>query len=620
MTETKKETKREAVSRTISDFKFVAKCVNKHEPALIPLKILGMVLGCGEIYIGEYYIKWVIDGMNQLLANPAGQNIFLEIMKLIFSVQFAYLLIGGASLYVDMILISRKEYQLRYKLQLELVELSARQDLECYEDHDYYENHEAYIRQSDTRIPDTLNFALDAVNGVMQLATVITVIVALDPFAMIVVALMVILSAIDQNKTIKYSYDRYLAEQSLNRKSDYIKRVAHHKDFASEVRIFHLKDFLMKQLNDNFSEKYSIYQDANYKFWKLKHIVQIIRTMIVTPIMLGYISYRVLTGAITIGDFAVLFSAVYGVANRLTDVIKAVDRLNFESQYFVQRIRKVFERKSKIEGPQTGKKPISSIETIEFRNVFFNYPGSGEPALRGVSFTAHPGEKIALVGRNGAGKSTMVKLLLRLYDCTDGMILVNGEDIREYDVLQLRDCCAVVIQGYHILNLSLLDNICYGQKYTETELEDALKFAELDEKVAHLPHGIDTFITKEFSEDGIELSGGESQKIALARATVREKASCMILDEPNSALDVYAEIKLNEKVFDKDNDETVLMITHRLAAAVKAEKIVLLEDGKVSATGNHEQLMQTSETYEKMFMAQAKMYLQESEDSEATIA
>ena len=332
-----------------------------------------------------------------------------------------------------------------------------------------------------------------------------------------------------------------------------------------------------------------------------------ITNVILLSILLTYISWRTLSGFITIGGFSVLYSAVFSVNGNIAGLFISGGRLSNECEYYVSRLRYMLTAENEIEDSK-GELTLSHIEEVEFSHVFFSYPGHEETVLDDVSFKINKGEHVALVGKNGAGKSTMVKLILRLYDVTGGQILINGHDIREYDVRSLRDCFATVLQDYQIFSFSIKDNMCFDKPIPEERIKAALDFTDMTERIENkCENGLDTYIGREFDPSGVNFSGGELQRLAIARGLARSADFC-IWDEANSALDPFAEAALNKAILDENADKTMLIVTHRLTAAVSATKIIHIENGKLMSFGSHAALMESDPFYREMFMSQAAFY------------
>ena len=278
---------------------------------------------------------------------------------------------------------------------------------------------------------------------------------------------------------------------------------------------------------------------------------------------------------------------------------------------YAEKFRKLLDYEPVIEVAD-GLTPDKSAGALELHNVSFRYPNTDKDTLKDISIEIKPGEKIAIVGENGAGKTTFVKLLMRLYDVTDGSIKYNGHDIREYKTSEYRKKISAVFQDYNIYAATLAENVLLRtyKKEDEKDVIEALKKADFSKKLSKLPDGIYTNLTREFSEDGVNLSGGESQKIAISRVFLNdEDRAISILDEPSSALDPVSEYKLNKNLIDHAQNDTVIFISHRLSTTRMADRIYLFEHGSIIEQGSHEELMAHNGRYREMFDRQAKNYI-----------
>lgn len=590
------------IKSTFNDVKLMFKYVVENDKLLLILKTFAILINSLQVYIGTMYIKWILD----YIINYDLSSNFLNLIIYVTKIQLVSLFCYTISLLVSKIIIPKREYKLKNVLQNIFISKSLTQDLSLYENYSFYDNYTKCIRYADSKAIEIVNLVFSVFQHFLNLIIISSVIFVLNHYLFIIIGFMVIVSFIDQNVSNKLSYKQYEAEQSIDRKSDYIKKIAHHKDFAKEVRIFSLKNFLIRKLNQNFDEKYAIYKEANKKYWRFKYIIHLINSLFLTPILIIYISINVIKGEISIGDFTVLFSACFSVSNYLSNIVNSIDKLNFESEYYISKLKKVLLGESTIEISYNSGKILKQIESIEFKNVCFAYPDHEEIVLDNICFILYKNESVALIGKNGSGKSTIIKLLLRLYDPISGNIFINGIDIKEYNIKSLRSTFSVVMQDYNIYSLSILDNICLDLDYDKIKLDNAIEFSGLEEKISKLNNGVNSYIGREFDENGNDFSGGEMQKIALARAYYRNNY-CMIFDEANSALDVYAEFKLNEKILEIANNLTII-ISHRLTTTTNVSKIIFIDNGKVKEIGNHKELMDKKEYYYDMFMKQAEKY------------
>jgi len=322
-------------------------------------------------------------------------------------------------------------------------------------------------------------------------------------------------------------------------------------------------------------------------------------------IMILLLYKLIIKGTILLGDFAAANSAVWQLYHQVNSLIEHL--LKFpEHSLYTEKFRTFMEYVPKVVG---GSRDVPEFSEIRFNNVSFAYTPEAEKSLQDIDMVIRKNEKIAIVGYNGAGKSTLIKLLLHLYDPTSGSISLNGVDLKEYDMEQYRKKIGVVFQDYQIFAATLAENVMASQ-YTEDMCDTVLR--ALDEstfsnKLAELENGIDTPLTREFSERGINLSGGESQKVALARVFAKDY-ELLVMDEPSSALDPMAEYELNQTILKYAKNKTIIFISHRLSTTRMADRIFMFDSGRLIEQGSHDELMKTNGKYAEMFRMQAEKY------------
>ena len=323
----------------------------------------------------------------------------------------------------------------------------------------------------------------------------------------------------------------------------------------------------------------------------------------------GILGYYVLQGALSMGSFSLaigniaLFREYFGkISDTLVGYSDTAKYMEYYNRFMVleSRFRKTGRERVRISADDSF--------DIAFRDVSFRYPGQAEFALEHMSFTVHSREKISIVGENGAGKSTLVKLLMRLYDPTEGEILVNGIDIRQYDYEEYLSMFAPVFQDYKLFAFTVGENISSFGNENQEKVEEAARKSGIHGKIMQLPGKYETFLTKQFDEEGVEFSGGEQQKIALARTYCKTRALITILDEPTSALDPRAEYAVYQEFNDLIGERTAFFISHRLASAKFFDKILVIKDKRVSEYGSHAELMQRDGYYHMLFDMQASYY------------
>lgn len=320
-----------------------------------------------------------------------------------------------------------------------------------------------------------------------------------------------------------------------------------------------------------------------------------------------YIGLKSMTGVFAVGSIVKYSGGVLQFAGAFSGMMDAFSQLRANGSY----LREYFRFVDLPEEQQEGKAPCTAERQscrIEVRNVSFRYPGRSEYALRNVSFTIEPGETIAIVGRNGSGKTTMIKLLCRLYDPTEGEILCNGVDIREYDMEAYRAMLGVVFQDFKLFSFTLGQNVGSCVEFDRQKAETCLKKAGLEERLRGMEKGLDTYLYKEFDENGVEISGGEAQKVALARALYKQ-TPLIILDEPTAALDPIAEAEIYAKFGEIVGEKTSVFISHRLSSCRFCDRILVFSDKTLVQQGKHDALLREQDgCYAKLWNAQAQYY------------
>jgi ATP-binding cassette subfamily B protein len=490
---------------------------------------------------------------------------------------------------------------------LRLMRHAATLDLEDFEDSELQDRLERARRQASGR----MTLMGQVFNQVQDLVTILSFaagLVVYAPWLILLLAVALIPSFIGEAHFNAQSYWLNYNRSPERRELDYVRQTAASVETAKEVKIFGLNRFLL--------DRYSALADS---FFRANKAIAVRRASwggllsaigtIAYYVAYGYVIWRTIHGEFTIGDLTFVAASFRRLGQMMEGLLSGFTQVSGQAMY-LDDIFSFFEIQAEIVSPPNARPVPNPIrEGFVFENVGFRYPGAEKWAVRGLSFTLRAGEVLALVGENGAGKTTLVKLLSRLYDPDEGRILLDGHDLREYDLFELRANIGVIFQDFVRFHLTAGDNIAVGRieaRDDRARIEEAARRSLADDVVAKLPAGYDQVIGRRF-KTGIDLSGGEWQKIAIARAYMRE-AQVLILDEPTAALDARAEYEVFQRFKELSSGKTALLISHRFSSVRMADRIVVLADGKVEDMGTHTQLMERGGRYKELFELQAAGY------------
>lgn len=486
-------------------------------------------------------------------------------------------------------------------------------DVACYEDPVFYDSYKRAtdILNSGFFLGYCLQFARVIAN-LLSLILIVGVVATIDKAYLIFLSPVSIVFVVEIIKS-KLIYKKDLSMTSNNRIKAYAQRTVFLKDFSKDVRCSNIFGVMLRNYQRAVDDNVKIIRTYGKKLFFFSMTGSIFGELV--PIVGTYAlaSYKFYNNAgADISGFSVVLSAINSVRTCAEDIARSFAELSNMALYF-QNLRDFFEYETKI---TSGGKQAGELESLEIKNVSFKYPHSEKYSLKNVNIKIEKGQTVALVGVNGAGKSTLVKLLLRFYDPTEGEILYNGVNIKEYDVLSLRSKIATVFQDYKTFALSVAENVMCREcdENDKIQAEQMLRRSGAWDKIATLEDGVDTVLTREFDDNGAGLSGGENQKLAVARMFAKN-FELAILDEPSSALDPIAEYKMYENLIAATENKTVIYISHRLSSAVLSDKIFVLDGGTVSESGSHAELMARGGKYSRMFTLQASSYNREDGDS-----
>ncbi len=517
--------------------------------------------------------------------------------------------------------IMRKRLHLR--MHEELFQKSLSIDLACFDDPEFYNDFVWAMNESDARAVEMMEDLGKLINRIVASTALFGILLTIDPIIALILftsAAITTVCSLIGNK-IGFKHDKEALP--LNRKRGYINRVHHLSDYAKELRTNRAGELLLAQYDQNTKEQVDLAKRYGRIYFLLYGLGwNFIGQVTFFAVMVYMIS--LLGGGLAVGGFAASVGVVWNLRWMLSDFIERLTKYSKHSLY----IEKYFEFLNFEPKIKEGRTDIPEFETLEFKNVSFSYEFSAHPkyqfhdsdhksaatedgknVLKNVSLKISRGDKIAIVGYNGAGKTTLIKLIMRMYDPTEGEILYNGVNIKEYEPVAYRKMIGTVFQDYKIFATSIAENVTNGPcaEGEEAKVREALAIADFTEKLDGLEEGISTHLTREFNEQGTNLSGGEAQKIAISRVFAREYP-IVIMDEPSSALDPMAEYNLNQSILNNTGDKTVIFISHRLSTTRIADRIYMFDKGELIEVGSHRELLDMDGKYAEMFKLQSEKY------------
>ena len=492
-------------------------------------------------------------------------------------------------------------------VSLRMMAHAARLDLVSFEDPVFYDKMERARRQTTSRLGMLASLATMVQQAITLLSLSIGI-VAFSPLLLLLLIAAVIPPFLGETRFAMLAYSLLYRWTPERRELDYLRMLGASNSSAKEVKIFGLGDHLTERARVLFDRFYAENRGLAVKRAVTGTLLNLLPTAGYYAAY-AYILYRALSGSITVGDLTFL-TAAFSRSRGLIEQIFASFSGIAEQALFIEDLFDFFKTKPSIASrPNAIPAPRPAKSGFEFRDVSFAYPGSSKLVLDGVSFHIDAGERIALVGENGAGKTTLVKLIARLYDPTSGAILLDGVDLRDYDVDDLRREVGVIFQDYMRYDMRVVENIGFGrieEVDNEVRIRQAAAKAYADTVVQALPEGYNQMLGRRF-EGGVDLSGGQWQKIALARAYMRD-AQVLILDEPTATLDARAEYEVFLRFSELTRGRMAVLISHRFSTVRMADRILVLELGRIIEQGSHEQLLVMNGRYAELFELQAAGY------------
>jgi ATP-binding cassette subfamily B protein len=566
----------------------------------ITVRIVVALLPVG---IGIIAGPFILNGINQIRFHKPLPGYFWELVGAEAALAILIGVLSRAVDYFDSLLADRYMYH----VSVEVMRKAASLDVTVYEDPVFYDR----LERARVQATDRLVMIQQMGRLIQQTVTAIAfsaVLLYYSPLLLLLLVVGVIPAFLGESHFAFLLYAKNFKQTPIRRQMDYLRQVGGSKEAAKELKLFNLSNYLTERFKKHSQQIYDEDVALNRRrlFWTglLSILAQ-----------LGYYAayvlsiFRTIDGVYSIGAFALITSSIMQAMSNIQQMFSTASGVA-DQALFLTDLLAFFEMKPRVQSKANGLRTPRPIQRgFEFRNVSFVYPGTTRRVLQNFNFTLSPGERIALIGENGQGKTTVVKLITRLYDPSEGQILLDGVDLREYDLEDLHSEIGVIFQDFMRYEMTARENIAIGRvekPHAQNEIEYAAEKSMAGGVIAKLHGGYDQMLGRRF-EGGVDLSGGEWQKLALARAYLRD-AQLLILDEPTASLDARSEFEVFERFAELTYGKMALLISHRFSTVRMADRIVVLEGGRLVEEGTHAQLIALEGRYASMFEMQAASY------------
>ncbi len=603
---------------------YIIKLVWEASPKILIAMCLLCVFDGVLPVIGAYISKYLINNIADLLitapnaSGSIGSDLFKTLEPIVFLLvlDMIYLFMNRVLSRINTCVTSIAGELVVNHIKVKIITKAKTVDQRSFDDPAFYERLENANREAGMRPLHILSATFRVISSVLSVVSFIVVLSMLSPFAPLVVIIASIPGAI-----VNYYYRnrnfKYLRRHSKERRQmNYYSSLMTNKDHAKEIKILGLADTFKKKYDDAFKTYYKGLRRIILRESLMQIIVSLVYVL-ASGALFAFVAYNVVfSGKGEIGDWSLYTGALTSITGYVSTIVASTATI-YEGTLFIENMLDFMKEPATvvpiIEEPLVPKR--NSPHTIEFKNVCFRYPGTDRDVIKNVNLTLQTDRSVILVGLNGAGKTTLLKLVMRLYDPTDGVILLDGRDIREYDVEKLYDMYGIIFQDFGKYADTAEENIKFGdvrREHKDHDFIEAAKFGNAHEFISELPDGYKTPLTRMFEENGIELSGGQWQKLSIARAFYKD-SDILIMDEPTASLDPLAEQDVLNRFAELSRGKISIFVSHRLSGAKVAGQIIVLEDGSIVEEGTHDELMERQGRYHLLFTTQAERYIDESE-------
>lgn len=591
--------KTNSLSTGIKNTAYLLDYVRRHVPALFYTNIMtGILWGYLNVASSVLVIQVVFNMIGE------GRS-FIDVCRFHLIMSMILLPVLGVIYFCEKRLWPVLKLKLGKSLHTELFIKARKMDLRCYDDAQFYTDFIWTVQEAEDHVYAAVRNMGNVLLTVLACIGVIAIMVEIDPILLVITVSSMFFQFLFRLLKSRIEFLRKQRLMPLIKKYEYINRVFYMPDYAKELRMSRVDRLLTEEFDDCISKMDMVYRRLQFRLTILEIGEQVCNVFLTNMLIIFVLVYKIIiVKSVSIGDLSVSIAAVGKLNSMYNGLLGSLSQF-VQSGMFADKLRTFLAAQPQITSPKNIA-PLSALSgDIEFRNVSFRYDGSDSWVLRHINMKIKAQSKTAIVGYNGAGKSTLVKLLMRLYDPTEGEILLNGRNIKDYDVEEYRHSFGTLFQDFQIYAASLGENVKMGlvDNADEAAIREALKTAGIAENFCDLS----VPLLREYDKNGRLVSGGEAQKIAMARAFLKDPHT-YILDEPSSALDPISEYNLNQTLFELSKDRTVIFISHRLSTTCMAEQIYMMEQGRIIEEGKHEELLARGGRYAEMFEKQAEKY------------
>ncbi len=588
---------------------FMLKCAWKSAPLSLIIIYLAYILE-NVYYSVVVSVMFLQTALSIIEGNGTFKEFAIKMCIIVFGKVFVDLLA-----YIDIYTV-RTKFEIKCESYINSLIFKKAQEVElgCYENPEFFDNYNrATWVVEKGGFKRIIEGSAWTIGSVVSIIFLVAYLVSIDPFLLFFIICPIIVIALRIKKN-NLELEKEKDMTPFERQKDYTRRTILLKDFAKEIKTTGIFDVVKKRFNSAVDKNIEVIKKYGWRIALYEAVADFFGEIIPVGGGFGYGCYRLMVlQNLEISDFSVLISAITNTRNKLNQLARYF-AMQQKHCLWVQNMREFLDYEPKLVGG--GIEP-ADFESLEFKNVSFRYEGNDKNTLNNVSFKINKGETFAVVGHNGAGKTTLSKLIMRLYDVTEGEILYNGINIKEYDLIKYRKKFASVFQDYRIFAMTVAENVLIEEvdENNSARANKALMQSGVYEKIQTLPEKENNLLTKEFDDKGALLSGGESQKVTIARMFAK-KFEIAILDEPSSALDPVAESKMYDALMEGTEGKTVFYISHRLSSATRSDKILVFAKGRLIESGTHDELMALQGEYSEMFTLQASGYKEEVSEHE----